>query len=1064
MYDKVRWSATKIVWPPRPPGFRPASGSSLCATHDSTLTPPRIPLILWYASLAVPSADPLVQLAGSRCSAPFRFEVRLDQPASCVELLGEMGDWLTPRRLQGHGSRFAIDLSLPPGVYSYKLRVDGCWVLDPGNPRTRSLRGVRNSVLVVGGAPEPVLFAPALPFVFVGDDGLMHVVAALRKGAGDALCVRWAEDADTVDHLSAMQLVAEEDEHLVFRTALPVSTANVRLRFDLPGGEMIGAGSGSDPFVVARHTAHWPSWWAGAVVYTIFVDRFRPAVDHPHWEQNPGIDAPAGGHLDGIRRSLPELRDLGVNVLYLTPIHVAATCHRYDVVDPFRVDPALGGEESFRALIDQAHAMDMRILLDFSFAHVGRGFPPLEDVLAHGRASRFAAWFQWTGDDRSALRQYGRRTDAPLLDLDHPEVRDMVVEAARHWARFGVDGFRLDAAAEVPHDLARRVRETLVAERPGSMVLGEVVPAHAWRWRQERAVDVASDFGFQAAVTQYVAQRSVDASEMARRLMESSILRGGPSTASWTFLSTHDHARFATLARLHGDPGRTPLGLLLLVCCPGVPGILYGEEVGLASDVVELLPEHAWQDRAPMPWDRASRDERLRSLVKRLLSVRARSRALQRGSLSIVFAEGPWLVMRRQAGAEVVDIAVNASDEAVELDLEDDRLDVIEPLVEVGQVRVAGQTVALGANGGLVARRSMSHAAARCRREFDGNAALVESEFRAGVCEVRSRPRRLDFSLTERCNLRCLHCINESPSRTQRRIARMMTEGVIDRLRGDLAFADYFGFVHGGESLASPLFFPLLEAIRQEKRGSPYVVHLLSNGMMLTREAVSRFVSLGGNSISVSLDGASASTNDSVRAGGRFDVIVANLRDVVRLRNETHADLRIGISSVVMTSNLGELGRLADLAADLGVDWIKFEELVSRGPFAAALMPDEMAARAAVRAAADRARSHGLVAVEHDAPPPVWRCKLDENAGARAFLEADEFANRSRIDPCRAPWELACIDPNGDVRMVDFWGPVLGNLVEDTLVAVWSSPTAAVQRQRHKLERPCGISAPRCAR
>lgn len=291
-----------------------------------------------------------------------------------------------------------------------------------------------------------------------------------------------------------------------------------------------------------------------------------------------------------------------------------------------------------------------------------------------------------------------------------------------------------------------------------------------------------------------------------------------------------------------------------------------------------------------------------------------------------------------------------------------------------------------------------------------------------------------------------------------------MTEGVLERLREDLVFADYVGFVHGGESLTSPLFFDVLAAIRKEKHGLPYTVHLLSNGMMLTPEAVHRFVELGGNSLSVSIDGATAASNDAVRAGGRFEVIVGQLRQVVRFRQDSGADLRIGISCVVLNSNLAELPAIADLAADIGVDWLKLEELVSKSEYARGQLPGDDDARAAVHHAIVRGKARGLVMVDHTAPPDVWRCRLDDAPAAREFLAADEFANRSRIDPCRAPWEHACIDPNGDVRIADFWGPVIGNLAAEDLASVWSGPLARTERLRALATRPCGARCPGCGR
>src|SRR5439155_4615219 len=108
-----------------------------------------------------------------------------------------------------------------------------------------------------------------------------------------------------------------------------------------------------------------------------------------------------------------------------------------------------------------------------------------------------------------------------------------------------------------------------------------------------------------------------------------------------------------------------------------------------------------------------------------------------------------------------------------------------------------------------------------------------------------------------------------------------------------------------------------------------------------------------------------------------------------------------------------------DLAADIGVDWIKLEEAVPVNDFAqrSLLRMDRPAARERVARAAARGRSRGLVVVDHTSPPQVWRCRIDDDDGMRTFLGADEFVNRSEIHPCRVAWETACIEPNGDVRI-----------------------------------------------
>lgn len=988
-----------------------------------------------------------------------------------------MGDWITPCAI---GPRAIASLDLPDGVYAYKLKVDGAWALDPANPRTRAVDGYRNSVLVVGGAPEPLLFAPAPPFVHEVEGGGLAVTAALRRGSGEALTVCWSEGDPApaaapgtlpphpVERRTPMALAVEEDEHLLFHARLPASVSRVHLRFERPSPSGAGPEALAGPFACARlpSAEQPPAWWRDALVYTVLVDRFRPASDRADWGHHPGTAA-AGGHLEGIRRSLGELCDLGVTVLYLTPIHVAKSSHRYDLIDPLRVDPALGGDEALARLLDAARAHGVRVLLDLSFSHAGRGFPPYEDVIARGRASPHAAWFQWLDRDPPTLKHYGTRTEAPLFDLAHPEVQDLVVRAAERWAQAGVDGFRLDSAAEVPIDLARRVRRRLRELRPGAIVLGELVPAHAWRWRAAGAVDAATDFGFHAVATDWLARRAIDAAAARRRLAALELTRGAPAPAALRFLSTHDHPRFASLARAAGDgaPARIALALTLLFTSPGVPALLYGEEIGLSTPTPELEPENVWPDRMPMPWRAGGRDETLRALVRRLAAARRASPALRAGDLALVHAEGQLLVFRRAGGGEIVDVALNAGGEPVQASLQDEDLAGLELIVAAGEAEVDGETVTLGAYAGAVLRRTPGGAGARRRRiEVAGNAAARDADFGCNALTTRARPTRIDFALTERCNLRCRHCITFAPQRTASGAARSLPPFLLDRLRGPFAFAGYYGFVHGGEPLVAPGLFDVLQAIRAARGGAPAIVHLLTNGVLLTARMTRRLIDAGVRSISVSLDGATAETNDAIRDGGSFEAIVANLRAAAAVRREVGADLRLGVSMVVLRENVGELEALSALAAEVGVDWIKLEEAVPVNAFAARSLvrPGAAPARDAVGRALRRARELGLVAVDHTAAPAIWRCKLEEQPEVAAFLRDDEFANRSEIHPCRGPWEHACVEPNGDVKVGDFFGPVLGNLGEASLDALWNSAAARAARVNAQALRLCGSGPVRC--
>src|SRR5204862_455262 len=152
--------------------------------------------------------------------------------------------WAAPVHMApaGHGG-FEAALRVGPGVYEYKLALPGgTRRLDPDNPRTRAHAGVRNNLLVVGGADEPVLHAPAPPWLERGATGTIIVRAALRRTAGESLAVRYDEGSG--DRQASLRVVAEEDEHRLFEVELPGSGKQLEYVFVLADGRVVGEGGG----------------------------------------------------------------------------------------------------------------------------------------------------------------------------------------------------------------------------------------------------------------------------------------------------------------------------------------------------------------------------------------------------------------------------------------------------------------------------------------------------------------------------------------------------------------------------------------------------------------------------------------------------------------------------------------------------------------------------------------------------------------------------------------------------------------------------------------------------
>ncbi|MBA2541432.1 MAG: radical SAM protein [Deltaproteobacteria bacterium] len=1051
-----------------------------------------------------------------------RFRFRSDRGPT-VEVRGEMQHWLYPAQLEPVGDGWSEHAyRLAPGAYQYKFRVGHDWVLDPENPRTRARDGARNSLLMVGGADEPVLHAPARPFVFEEDDGRLCLRVGLRRGHGDRLELRWDEGAGM--RWLAMRQVAHEDEHLMFEAHVPGAGRSLEYVFALADGRLIGApGGAAQTFKLAREALRMrtPEWWRDATVYTIFVDRFRRAGG---WPDASVVDREtrAGGNLAGVVEALPYLADLGVSVLHLTPICASHSVHRYDATDPRTVAPELGGEDGLARLFDAAHAAGLRVMLDVAITHVHRDFFAFRDVRENGRESPYWSWFSiqnypfFEGYEPGYAHYQKGQWQEPLLRAEEPEVVEHLCETFVHWTKRGADGFRIDAAADVPRSVVRKIARAVRATREDVALFAEYTPDNIAHWTVD-AVDSATDFVAQQAVYDWLWRRSRTAGRVHEVHAQRRFDRGGPGWTAIAFTATHDQPRFLTLV---GDPRIARIAQLFTILRATIPALYYGDEIGLRSEDPSRAFEDSWPDRQCMPWDETAWDKTTHALVRSALHLRRDRVALRRGDehpIAIDWrgAESPdVLAFRRTYGEETIDIVINGGPNPCRVPLPELEGNGAAPLLVLGEVTIDGaravaregievdahDRAAVDDLAGLTGdahpaiddarTRGLDHdrtagadgerANNRTQREIvlgpwsavvldrvrelpenalDDATALANNRllgalaFREGATVSPAYPANLYVTITEACNLRCQHCITHAPELTQAGRARALRPWLLDALREAFAAADYFAFAHGGESLISPVLFDVLAAIRKAHAGRPgrYDAHLLTNGMLLRADTTRKLIDAGVTSIMVSLDGARAETNDVIRAGGRIATVLANLRDAIAIRREANPDLRIGLSTVVGVTNVGELAEIAAIAVDLGVDWLKIEETYPATPFArrdlikpsAQPVIDSMAI---VRETLARSK---VVLVDHLDPPGGCTCEADrraDGAALRAFRAADDFANRTSFHPCRAAWEQACIDPDGTVHPVDYFQPAIGNLQDTPFLDVWNSPI--VQRMR----------------
>jgi MoaA/NifB/PqqE/SkfB family radical SAM enzyme len=282
----------------------------------------------------------------------------------------------------------------------------------------------------------------------------------------------------------------------------------------------------------------------------------------------------------------------------------------------------------------------------------------------------------------------------------------------------------------------------------------------------------------------------------------------------------------------------------------------------------------------------------------------------------------------------------------------------------------------------------------------------------------------------------------------------------MDRLEEAFSGADYVAFSHGGESLVSPALFEALRRLQRARASNAgrCDVHLLTNAMLLSPERLKELVDLGVTSVAVSVDGSTSTIHEGIRVGSRLSTVLGHVREAVRLR-EGGADLRVGVSTVLAEANVGHAEALARLVVELGVDWLKVEEMVPVNGFAREQIVEPSDPRAVdaivrIRSVLDPS---GVVVVNHLQDHARCDCHGAPNVVARGFRRADNFANRARLLPCRMPWDTACIDPDGAVHAVSYEHPTIGHLMWADLLAIWDGEAARNVRQESLRRYPLEI-------
>ncbi|MCL2169003.1 MAG: glycoside hydrolase family 13 protein [Defluviitaleaceae bacterium] len=428
-----------------------------------------------------------------------------------------------------------------------------------------------------------------------------------------------------------------------------------------------------------------PEWAQGAIMYQIFVDRFyngEPENDVQD-DQYTYLGLPAkrmnwdepvefldianfyGGDLAGILAKIGYLKDLGVEVIYLTPIFASPSSHKYDISDYEQVDPHFGDNELLANLISTCHDNGIKVILDGVFNHCGHLHKWVK------RDEGYEDYLIWNGNQYEAW--WGHDNHPKLNFEGSPELYEEMMKIGQMWVSkpYNADGWRLDVAAdlgqsrEFNHKFWRDFRGRVKAANPDAFILAEHYgDPHDWldgtQWDSIMNYDAFMEpmswffTGMQKHSESYD-PNMLNNGEGFKNAMDYFMAKlPYPALASaMNQLSNHDHSRFLTRTNMragrlhtHGrDAADSHHNLSVMLSAitmqftwQGSPTIYYGDEAGLAGFTDP-------DNRRPYPW--GSENQTLLAYHKEMSHLRKTLPPLRTGSQIFLHADHGTLAYAR---------------------------------------------------------------------------------------------------------------------------------------------------------------------------------------------------------------------------------------------------------------------------------------------------------------------------------------------------------------------------------------------------------------------------------
>lgn len=441
------------------------------------------------------------------------------------------------------------------------------------------------------------------------------------------------------------------------------------------------------PYINTEDIFKGPSWVKDTVWYQIFPERFcngDPSLNESgtlDWDSKPTVQNHMrfGGDLPGIIDKLDYLSELGITGIYFTPIFKATSTHKYDTIDYFAIDPCFGTNADFKQLVDKAHRLGIKVMLDGVFNHCGFFHPFFQDVIEKGRGSKYFDWFHILREpvlnfplkdgypklhshELAGQLNYETFAFTPMMPkwrTGNPECEAYLLSVGKYWVEaFGIDGWRLDVSNEVSHHFWRKFRTEIKNLDPNCFLLGENWD-DAMPWLRGDQFDGVMNYEWTTPIWRLLGNEKAVGGRLDPEgfiLSMSRVMALIPEPIfenMFNLLDSHDTSRLATLfeSNLH----KQRLAYWMQMTFGGSPSIYYGSEVALEGE--------GDGNRMCMPWAHPPREGVHYKFLKGAIALRKSEPLLRKVYTQFITACLPLICYEKTDGETILRFIVNPTKE-----------------------------------------------------------------------------------------------------------------------------------------------------------------------------------------------------------------------------------------------------------------------------------------------------------------------------------------------------------------------------------------------------------------